>query len=154
MSKERRVNAQRARVVNAAIEVDTLWGCVRAWRYLHLRQVTPNVAARVLSKVGPRRDTDAVHPAVRDELARAPDQGIEQRAQGADDDPQAARRRTNVPVALAVEQAIGLSSTAGRHYAESLLRIYGLNTATVMRVLFQPHRRRRASAAMLLDTPA
>lgn len=154
MSTERRINVQCARVINAAIEVDTLWGCVRAWRYLHQHQVTPGVGVRVLSKDGPRRDTDAVHPAVRDALARSPAQGIAQRSHGADAGPQTMRRRSNVPVALAVEQAIGLSSTAGRHYAESLLRIYGLDTTTVMRVLFQPHRRRRASAPVLQYAPA
>lgn len=154
MSTERRINAQCARVINAAIEVDTLWGCVRAWRYLHLRQVAPDVAARVLSKAGPRRDSDAIHPAVRDALARAPTQGIAQRAQGPAGGPQTALRRGNLHVALAVEQAIGLSASADRHYAESLLRMYGLDTATVMRVLFQPHRRRRAGAAVTVDTPA
>lgn len=154
MTTERRINAQSARVINAAIEVDTLWGCVRAWRYLHLHQVSPGIAVRVLSKAGPRRDADAVHPAVRDALARAPDQGITQRSCGSNAGPQTKLRRRNLPAAVAVEQAIGMSATFGRHYAESLLRIYGLDTTTVMRVLFQPHRRRRINLRAIADVPS
>jgi hypothetical protein len=50
--------------------------------------------------------------------------------------------RTNVAAAFAVERAVGLLATRGRHHAESLLRIYGLERATVLRVLFEPQRRR------------
>jgi len=144
MTVERRANAQGAKVINAAIEVDGLWGCVRAWQYLRERGMSATVALRVLSKQGPRRSTDSVHPAVRDALARQPEQGMLQRSHGSGAGPQTEIRRSNVATALAVEHAVNLSATAGRHYAESLLRIYGLDTATVMRVLFQPHRRRRA----------
>jgi hypothetical protein len=143
MTTERRVDAQGAKVINAAIEVDGLWGCVRAWHYLRVREMSSTVALRVLSSGGPRRSTDAVHPAVRDALARRPEQGMLQRSHGSGAGPQTEIRRSNVGTAFAVEHAISLSATCGRHYAESLLRIYGLDTATVMRVLFQPQRRRR-----------
>ena len=143
MEKEKRSDAQCAKIVNAAIELDSLWGCVRAWRYLQQHQVTPATAARVLSRQGPRRRTDALHPAVRDALARQPSAGMQQRSQGTGAGPQTEMRRSNVSASCTVDQAIALCSTSGRHYAESLLRIHGQDTTTVMRVLFQPHRRRR-----------
>lgn len=144
---ERRKNAQLASIINAAIQLDTLWGCVRAWRYLHMRRVTPTTAARILSRDGPRRLADAEHPAIRDARERAAPQDIRQRAQGRDAGPQTGYLRSNQATALAVDRAIRSAASVDRHYAESLLRIYGLNTATVMRVLFQPHRRRRDKAA-------
>lgn len=145
MSEDRRTDTQGARIVNAAIQVDTSWGCIRAWRYLHLRQITPDVALRVLSRDGPRRVGDAVHPAVRDARSREPIQHFDQRSQGSDGGPQTGLPRTNLAAALAVEHAIRSAASVDRFYAESLLRIYGLNTATTMRVLFQPHRRRRVA---------
>ncbi|MRW93300.1 hypothetical protein GJ699_25250 [Duganella sp. FT80W] len=141
MSIEKRVDLQAAQVINAAIQIDTQWGCIRAWHYLAGRQVKPATAVRVLSKDGPRRCGDALHPAVRDARAKQAEHGMTQRA--AVDTPKPAPR-SNQSAAVAVERAIALSSSADRHYAESLLRMYGLNTATVMRVLFEPHRRRRA----------
>jgi hypothetical protein len=135
---EKRIDLQATQVINAAIQIDTQWGCIRAWHYLADRRVT---AVRVLSKDGPRRCGDALHPAVRDAREKQAEHGMTQRA--VVDTPEPAPR-SNQSAAVAVERAIALSSSADRHYAESLLRMYGLNTATVMRVLFEPHRRRRA----------
>lgn len=144
MQDDRRTDRNQAMAVNAAIRIDTLWGCVNAWRYLRSHGIARAIAIRVLRIEGPRRGTDNVHPAVRDALARVPEEGAGQRGGGAPVEP-GQSERTNVAAAFAVEQAIRMASTEGRHYAESLLRIYGLDTATVMRVLFEPHRRRRPS---------
>ncbi|AVR96151.1 hypothetical protein [Pseudoduganella armeniaca] len=138
---ERRRDAYRARVVDAALQLDAHWGCVSAWHYLLRRGVPRAIAMRVLSKTGPRREADSVHPAVRDALARVPEVGIAQRA--ASETPASEHVRTNVAAAWAVERAIDHAATQGRYYAESLLRMYALDTATVMRVLNEPHRRRR-----------
>ncbi|NYE63169.1 hypothetical protein FHW58_004397 [Duganella sp. 1224] len=142
MKYEQRQDRHCAKVIDAGIRMDTLWGCVSAWHYLQLRRVTPAVAARVLSKAGPRRREDALHPAVRDALATEPRAGIGQRADADAADAHPQPLRTNLAAALAVERAIGLCGAGDRHYAESLLRIYGLPTATIMRVLFESRRRR------------
>ncbi|WP_338758961.1 hypothetical protein [Massilia sp. METH4] len=148
MNGDRRADGQQARVVDAAIRIDAQWGCVSAWQYLRARGIAHATAARVLGKHGARRAGDAVHPAVRDALERQPETGIAQRSAMPQGAPARAEvPRTNVAAALAVERAIGRTATHGRHYAESLLRMYSLNTATVMRVLFEPHRRRRRPQA-------
>jgi hypothetical protein len=144
---DRRSDTHQAQRVDAALRIDALWGCVSAWHYLRARGTTRAVAMRVLDRGGPRRRTDAQHPAVRDALPRGPDGGIGQRAALATDGGLAAAiPRSNVAAAYAVERAIELATMESRQYAESLLRIYGLSTATVMRVLFEPHRRRRGAA--------
>ncbi len=145
MTKERRNDGHKARIINAAIQLDSAWGCVSAWRYLQQHHIAPAIALRVLTPDGPRRTGDALHPAVRDARERAPTLNIDQRAQGCEAGPQTGLPRLNRAAALAVEHAIRSEATVDRHYAESLLRIYGLDTATMMRVLFQPHRRRRNS---------
>lgn len=132
---ERRSDSQRARVIDAALQLDAQWGCVSAWHYLRRRGVHRPTAMRVLSKAGPRRQADSVHPAVRDALERTTTTGEHTQAE--------LKARTNVAAAWAVERAIDCAATQGRHYAEGLLRIYALDTATVMRVLNEPHRRRR-----------
>lgn len=146
MTEERRSDTLQARRIDAAIRIDALWGCVSAWHYLRVRGTRRAVALRVLDRGGPRRRTDAQHPAIRDAQPRGPKGEIGQRAaQGASGGLTATQTRTNVAAAYAVERAIELAATEGRQYAESLLRIYGLPTATVMRVLFDPQQRRRAS---------
>lgn len=147
MTGDRRRDAHQAQRVDAALRIDALWGCVSAWHYLRMRGTTRAVALRVLDRGGLRRRTDAQHPAVRDALPRGPGGGIGQRAASSTVcDLAVAMPRTNVAAAYAVERAIELAATEGRQYAESLLRIYGLSTATIMRVLFEPHRRRRGAA--------
>lgn len=148
MKEERRTDEHQARVIEAAIRIDALWGCVNAWRYLLARGVLRATAVRILMKNGARRDDDPQHPAIRDALERKPESGIAQRAElqhGTGD--HEVMPRTNEAATMAVNRAIELSSTHGRHYSESLLRIYSLDTATVMRVLFEPHRRRRKAQA-------
>lgn len=139
MVSDRRRDLLQGRIVDAAIRISTLWGCVSAWHYLRDRGVSQDVAVRVLASSGARRSGDAAHPAVRDALEREATDGIAQRT-GDDGE---ALARANVASALAVERAIQLSAIHGRHYAESMLRMYGLDTRTIMRVLFEPHRRRR-----------
>jgi hypothetical protein len=140
MSTEKRYDQRGAMVINAAIQIATLWGCVSAWRYLAQRHVLPGTAARILSKAGPRRNGDAQHPAVRDALARRPAVGMAQRVTTATVQPVP---RHNLSTEATVEQAILLMGSIDRHYAETLLAIYGLDPATIMRVLFAPHQRRR-----------
>jgi hypothetical protein len=138
----RRRDDVRAKLIDAAIQVNTLWGCVAAWRYLRVHGVHQSTAQRVLARDGRRRATDTVHVAVRDAQERSPDTGIGHRAAA----PGAAAdtaERTNDATAAAVEHAIGRLATEGRHYAEGLLRLHGVHTNPVMRVLFEPHRRRR-----------
>lgn len=165
MSSDRRSDLLQAQRIDAAIRIDALWGCVSAWHYLRSRGTARGVALRVLGRGGPRRRSDSPHPAARDAMARGPDDGMDQRAastataaegdSGESGDTGAATPRSNVAAAYAVERAIGLAATEGRQYAESLLRLYGLPTATVMRVLFEPHRRRRAAppASHVQGTP-
>jgi hypothetical protein len=50
--------------------------------------------------------------------------------------------RRNVELALIVDKAIQLKIERGRHYAEAFLRIYPVDTALVMRVLFDIRHRR------------
>lgn len=140
MTEERRTDVQQKRVVDAAIRVDALWGCVTAWGYLRERGVSRDVALRILSRQGRRRNGETAHAAQRHALAQAAGYGTGQSVGAATGTVQ---RRSNVAAAFAVERAIEFSLTAGRHYAESLLRIYSLDTVTVMRVLFEPERRRR-----------
>lgn len=141
MNPDRRHDLLQARIVDAAIRVSTLWGCVSAWHYLRDRGVAQAIAVRVLASSGVRRSEDARHPAIRDALARNPPGGIGQRSRdSAGEEPV---DRHNVAAAIAVERAIEFAATRGRHYAESSLRMYGLDTRTIMRVLFEPHRRRR-----------
>lgn len=143
MKRERRTDGHQAKVVEAAIRIETLWGCVSAWHYLHGRGVHRATAVRVLTKNGARRARDPQHPAIRDALEREPASGADQRIETMPEKPGDRIQRTNLATAHVVERAIELASTQGRHYGEGLLRIYGLDTATVMRVLFEPHRRRR-----------
>lgn len=51
-------------------------------------------------------------------------------------------RRTNETIAVICDRAIEFAEIIGREYAESLLRMYGLKTGTIMRVLFDAHNRR------------
>jgi len=143
---EKRNDTKCAVFVDAGIRVNTSWGCVSAWHYLRQRGVERDVAFRVLSPLGAHRATDAPHPAARDKLAAERDTGIDgedvlRRVRDGTDVPQS--RRTNEVTAAVCERAIAFSETHGTQYAESMLRIYGLKTSTVMRVLFEPRSRRR-----------
>lgn len=131
-------------VINAGLNLDILWGCVNAWAYMRSRNVPRPVALRVLSKAGPRRAADEEHPAVRDSrlapppVAEAPTQREAARV--------AVRPfplpRTNHELASLIDHAIQLMTVRNRHYAEALLRIYSVDTPTIMRVLFDMRRRR------------
>lgn len=143
---EKRNDTRCAVFVDAGIRVNTLWGCVSAWHYMRQRGVEREVAFRVLSPLGIHRSTDAPHPAARDKLAAQPDTGTDhedvlRRVRDEMDVPQS--RRANDVTAAVCERAIAFAETHGTQYAESMLRIYGLKTATVMRVLFEPRSRRR-----------
>lgn len=143
---EKRNDTKCAVFVDAGIRVNTSWGCVSAWHYMRQRGVKPEVALRVLSPLGVHRSTDAPHPAARDKLAAQRETGIDhedvlRRVRDETDAPQS--RRANDVTAAVCERAITFSETHGTQYAESMLRIYGLKTATVMRVLFEPRSRRR-----------
>lgn len=143
---EKRNDTKCAVFVDAGIRVNTLWGCVSAWRYMRQRGVEREVAFRVLSPLGAHRSTDTPHPAARDKLSAQSDTGVDQedvlrRVPDDMDAPQS--RRTNDVTTAVCERAIAFAETHGTQYAESMLRIYGLKTATVMRVLFEPRSRRR-----------
>ncbi|MBB3117920.1 hypothetical protein [Pseudoduganella violacea] len=146
MEASKRKDEQMTLVVNAGLNLDILWGCVNAWAYMRSRNVPRPVALRVLSKAGPRRAADEEHPAVRDSrlapspIAAAPTQR------------EAARMvarpfplpRTNHELAGLIDHAIQLMAVRNRHYAEALLRIYSVDTPTIMRVLFDLRHRRAA----------
>lgn len=149
MDGYKRKNRQMAQAVSAGLNVDILWGCVSAWAHMRSHDVPRDVALRVLSKAGPRRDSDEEHPALRD--ARMAQRPTSRRlAQGTDTvrAPALARRfplpRTNHDLARLIDSAIQLMAVRNRHYAEALLRMYAIQTPTIMRVLFDTRHRRAA----------
>lgn len=132
MRAERRKDVLFARVVDAGLHVWSANGRVRAWHFLRTRGVRAADALRLLSPAGPRRDAAAAPQQPAPETAGTPE--------AAD---QLACRRQNHQMAEVCEQGVRLNASHGRQYAESLLRMYGLKTGTIMRVLFDEHNRRR-----------
>lgn len=55
------------------------------------------------------------------------------------------KRRVNLATAAVCDRAVRVLNTAGRQYADTLLQMYGLKTATIMRVLYDPSLRRKLS---------
>jgi len=140
MTDDQRHDHQTALAVAAALDIDILWGCVKAWRHMRMREVPRHVALRVLSKEGPRRTTDAAHPALREDRLRRSIPTLSARNP-------AARvtqpcPRNNLELATIIDAALVLLHRHDRHYAEEFLRMHSVGTATIMRVLYDPTRRR------------
>lgn len=136
MTDDQRKDQQTALAVAAGLDIDVLWGCVKAWRHMRMREVPRHVALRVLSQGGPRRATDARQPpSDQDRLRRSMPQ-VGARC------PAAPAPRSNVELATIIDQALLLLERHDRHYAEEFLRMHSVGTATIMRVLYDPNRRR------------
>jgi hypothetical protein len=154
MTSDRRSDLSQSGRIEAAVQIDLLWGCASAWRYLRSRGTARAVAMRVLGGGGPRRrldfrHSDNVHP-----HPRVIDGRISQRtASAAHSDTGAAMPRKNVAAACAVERALELAAADSGQYAHSLLLIYGLSTTTIVRVLFEPGRRRHAASRTTQGRP-
>ncbi|UTY60497.1 hypothetical protein [Massilia sp. erpn] len=134
MHAYQRLDGRMAQIVNAGLKIDIFQGCVTAWIHMCRGDVPREVILRVLSQDGPRRDCGTEH------------------GEAAGVTPGEARAirpfplpRNNHELAALIDHAIQLMAARNRHYAEALLRIYSVDTATVMRVLFNPRRRRAAS---------
>jgi hypothetical protein len=114
---EKRNDTRCAVFVDAGIRVNTLWGCVSAWRYMRQRGVEREVAFRVRSPPGIHQSTDAPHPAARDKLAAQPDTGTDhedvlRRVRDETDVPQS--RRANDVTAAVCERAIAFAKPTAR----------------------------------------
>jgi hypothetical protein len=148
--RERRLNRRFAGIVAAALRLSKAGGRVQAWHYLRRCLIPAQVAFRVLSTHGPRRNAD-VRPAYDGRTVPGTNAGgAEQRsvqADAAQNGELMPRRRTNHVSAAICERALQCIHTHSREYAESLLRMYELNTATIMRVLYHPKLRRRQHSA-------
>lgn len=154
MAFDRRSDFPQSWRIDAAVQIDLLWGCASAWRYLRSRGTARAVAMRVLGRGGRRRRLDSRHSGNEHPQPRVIDGGIEQRtASAAYGDAGATIPRTNVAAACAVERALELAATGSGQYAHSLLRIYGLPTTTILRVLFEPGRRRHAASRTTQGRP-
>lgn len=136
MTDDQRKDQQTALAVAAGLDIDVLWGCVKAWRHMRMREVPRHVALRVLSQGGLRRATDARQlPSDQDRLRRSMPQ-VSARC------PTAPAPRSNVELATIIDQALVLLARHDRHYAEEFLRMHSVGMATIMRVLYDPNRRR------------
>ncbi|UMR28482.1 hypothetical protein MJ904_15080 [Massilia sp. MB5] len=148
MQAYQRLDGHMAQVVNAGLKIDIFQGCVTAWIHMRGGDVPREVILRVLSQDGPRRDCGT-------EPEKAPD-AAQAKATAIRPFP---LPRNNHELAALIDHAIQLMAVRNRHYAEALLRIYSVDTPTVMRVLFNPRRRRAASrrprmAALRLEAAA
>lgn len=153
MNPDRRKRPQLALVVGAAQRLSRLRGCVPAWRYLRAQSIGSATALRVLSPQGPRRISDDQYAT---RQAGRPGEGgpALQAAPSHRPDSTVPERRTNLVIADICDHAVALVNSESRQYAEGLLRIYGLKTATVMRVLFDSRQRRGAGMAGTLPFPS
>lgn len=131
-----RLSSPIAEVVATGLDVDMLWGSVNAWAHLRRHHVPPDVALRILSNSGARRDSDASHPAQPSEQLRALKQMANSRTTGT-------TTRRNKAMSQVVDGAIHLSITRGIQYAEALLKLYPVSSHLIMRVLFDAEHRRR-----------
>ncbi|WUR14955.1 hypothetical protein E7V67_007545 [[Empedobacter] haloabium] len=147
MTIDQRKDQQTALAVAAALDIDLLWGCVKAWRHMRMREVPRHVALRVLSRGGPRRATDARHPGTREDRLRRSMPCISARS------PSAPCPRSNVELATIIDQALVLLERHDRHYAEEFLRMHCVGTATIMRVLYDPNRRRSGARRQPASQP-
>lgn len=147
MTNDLRKDQQTALAVAAALDIDILWGCVKAWRHMRMREVPRHVALRVLSQGGPRRGTDARHPGSRPDRLRQSIPCVSARS------PTAPAPRSNVELATIIDQALVLLERHDRHYAEEFLRMHCVGTATIMRVLYAPNRRRRGVPSQQASRP-
>ncbi|NVE01169.1 hypothetical protein [Massilia sp. BJB1822] len=134
MHAYQRLDGHMAQIVNAGLKIDIFQGCVTAWIHMRGGGVPREVILRVLSKDGPRRD-DGAEPNESPGVTQGKSTTIRPFP----------LPRNNHELAALIDHAIQLMAARNRHYAEALLRIYSVDTATVMRVLFNPRRRRAAS---------
>lgn len=135
---DRRSNRSIAGIVASALRLSMAKGRVQAWHYLRRCLVPTQIALRVLSTHGPRRNADARPDA---EAFTVPcTNGAEQRKP-------TPKRRINQVAAAICERALQSIHSDSREYAESLLRMYNLKTVTIMRVLYHPTLRRRQHSA-------
>jgi len=102
--------------------------------------VPRHVALRVLSKEGPRRAADAAHPALREDRLRRSIPTLSARNPATR--VTAPCPRNNLELATIIDEALVLLHRHDRHYAEEFLRMHSVGTPTIMRVLYDPTRRR------------
>lgn len=151
MTDDQRHDHQTALAVAAALDIDILWGCVKAWRHMRMREVPRHVALRVLSKEGPRRSSDAAHPALHEDRLRRSIPTLSARNPATR--VTASCPRSNVELATIIDEALVLLHRHDRHYAEEFLRMHSVGTATIMRVLYDPTRRRSDGARQQAEPP-
>ncbi|MGB9991979.1 hypothetical protein [Pseudoduganella rhizocola] len=147
---DRRGNRRIAGTVASALRLSNAKGRVQAWHYLRRCLVPAQIALRVLSTHGPRRNADARPDDKAFTLPGTNSAGAEQRSLQVAQDASAGfapRRRINQVAAIICERALQRMHTDSREYAESLLRMYNLKTVTIMRVLYDPKLRRRQHSA-------
>ena len=149
---DRRLDRRHAGIVASALRLSSARGRVQAWHYLRGRAIAAQVALRVLSTHGPRRNSDTRPDSESFTVPGTNAGGTEQRSLEfglAGEMEQVPKRRVNELSAAICERALQSIHTESREYAESLLRIYSLKTATIMRVLYHPKLRRHQRSARL-----
>ncbi|UGQ48236.1 hypothetical protein [Massilia endophytica] len=146
MNSDRRIDSRLASVVMSALRLSRARGRVQAWHYLRKRAFSAQIALRVLSTRGPRRNSDVKPGYEAFTVPGTSTGGAEQRSvhmHMPGDAVSTLNRRVNETTAAICERAVRAIQTESREYAESLLRMYSLKTATIMRVLYHPTLRRR-----------
>ncbi len=149
MNDDQRHDQHTSLAVAAALDIDILWGPVKAWRHMRMREVPRHVALRVLSREGPRRSGDPQHPALGDDRVRKSIPQLSARSPAVR--AHAGCARSNSELATIIDQALVLLGRHDRHYAEEFLRMHCVGTATIMRVLYDPSRRRAGARAQRAD---
>lgn len=149
-NSDRRLDSRVAILVTSALRLSRAKGRVQAWHYLRRSAISTQVALRVLSTRGPRRNFDAGPDYAAFTVPGTNADGAVQRSlqvSSGEGHETAPKRRVNQVAEAICERAIGAIHTESREYAESLLRMYSLKTATIMRVLYDSKLRRQQGGA-------
>lgn len=151
MQVERRHDVTTARVIEAATRINAILGTEHAWCYMRLRAVQPGLALRAIAADGKHRhgDQEVARLASLDRSLYWQSQ-CESMENVAHDD--TSRRRDTI-TALVADRATELGMQEQWTEAEQLLEEYGLDTAGMRRLLFDPDRRRPALWETAEDNP-